>query len=89
MILLLTRTQSVGVKLHDFLSSFADHINADLNEILETSEDRSHGMFRSIVRICCYCYYYFFSQVVDHIFLRVQTNFSTSIFLGRVNIFRI
>lgn len=32
---------------------------------------------------------YFFSQVVDHIFLRVKTNFSTSIFLGRVNIFRI
>ena len=87
------------VKLHAFLSSFADHINADLNEILETSEDRSHGMFRSIVRICCCCYYYFFSQVVDNyyffsqvvdnIFLRIKTNFSTSIFLGRVNIFPI
>ena len=77
------------VKLHGFLSSFADHINADLNEILETSEDRSHGMLRSILRICCCCYYYFFSQVVDNIFLRVKTNFSTSIFLGRVNIFPI
>ena len=75
--------------MHGFLSSFADHINGDLNEILETSEDRSHGMFRSIVRICCCCYYYFFSQVVDNIFLRAKTNFSTSIFHGRVNVFPI
>lgn len=59
------------------LSVRSFHINGDLNEILETSEDRSHEMFRSIARICCYCYYHFFSQVVDNIFLKVKTNFST------------